>query len=226
VQRGATEPESTLDQEYKVRESANQILGDLANLAEQLGDADGLCRLPLAALEPASRRVETWPELVKFLHEYASGVLIPHELPGIARAYRHVTHYEARELIAFDQEVGRNPGWLSFAAVSQVVGRRQLQRLRPLRGDRLVQRYLTAVEDGKANGWHTLVYGLVLGLYSMPLRQGLLHFAQQTLGGFVRAAGARIAVDAASREQLLSAQVPAVTLAVDRLVGRASAVIK
>ena len=43
---------------------------------------------------------------------------------------------------------------------------------RPLRDQRLVQRYLTAVEQGEAQGWHTLVYGLTLAVYSLPLRQG------------------------------------------------------
>jgi len=63
-----------------------------------------------------------------------------------------------------------------------------LQKLRPLRDERLLQRYLHAVETGEANGWHTLVYGLPLALYSLPLRQGLLGYAQQTMRGFIHAA--------------------------------------
>jgi urease accessory protein UreF len=51
-----------------------------------------------------------------------------------------------------------------------------------------VQRYLSAVESGQAHGWHTLVYGMTLVLYSLPLRQGLLGYAHQTTRGFIHAA--------------------------------------
>jgi urease accessory protein UreF len=51
-----------------------------------------------------------------------------------------------------------------------------------------VQRYLAAVESGQAHGWHTLVYGMTLVLYSLPLRQGLLGYAHQTTRGFIHAA--------------------------------------
>ncbi len=50
------------------------------------------------------------------------------------------------------------------------------------------KRYLAAVESGEAHGWHTLVYGLTLAVYSLPLRQGLLGYAQQTTRGFIQAA--------------------------------------
>jgi urease accessory protein UreF len=50
-----------------------------------------------------------------------------------------------------------------------------------------VRRYLQAVDEGAAQGWHTLVYGLTLALYSLPVRQGLMNYAQRMLGGFVHA---------------------------------------
>ena len=68
------------------------------------------------------------------------------------------------------------------------MGRLQLTRLRPLRDERAVQRYLTAVESGQAHGWHTMVYGVTLAVYSMPLRQGLLYYAQETLSALALAA--------------------------------------
>ena len=52
----------------------------------------------------------------------------------------------------------------------------------------MVQRYLEAVESGQASGWHTLVYGLTLAVYSLPLRQGLLGYAHQTTRGFIYSA--------------------------------------
>jgi urease accessory protein UreF len=39
-----------------------------------------------------------------------------------------------------------------------------------------------------AHGWHTLVYGLTLEVYSLALRQGLLGYAHQTTRGFIYAA--------------------------------------
>jgi len=44
------------------------------------------------------------------------------------------------------------------------------------------------VEDGNAHGWHTLVYGLTLAVYSLPSRQGLLGYAHQTTRGFIYSA--------------------------------------
>jgi urease accessory protein UreF len=52
----------------------------------------------------------------------------------------------------------------------------------------MVQRYLQAVDTGIAQGWHTLVYGLTLEVYSLPLRQGLLGYAHQTTRGFIYSA--------------------------------------
>ena len=49
----------------------------------------------------------------------------------------------------------------------------------------MVQRYLAAVESGQAHGWHPVVYGMMLAVFGLPLRQGLVHFAEQVLGGFV-----------------------------------------
>jgi urease accessory protein UreF len=60
--------------------------------------------------------------------------------------------------------------------------------MRALKDLRTLQRYRDAVNEGKAYGWHTLVYGLVLSTYCIPLRQGLLHYGRQTLRGFVESA--------------------------------------
>jgi urease accessory protein UreF len=84
------------------------------------------------------------------------------------------------------------------------VGKIQLKRLRPLRDQRLVQRYLRAVQAGEACGWHTVVYGLILSLYSLPLRQGLLSYAQQTARGFIRAAASPLRVGQVRCEDLMS----------------------
>ena len=209
-----------LDQTYNLPQSASQILGDLTALAEQLGGPDGLCQLPVSAASLDSAKVDSVPALRQFLADYTSRILIPHELPAIARAYGHVARYEVRELIALDRELGQDEALHGFAKASRSVGCAQLQNLRPLRGERVVQRYLKAVEASEANGWHTLVFGLVLALYSMPLRQGLIHFAQQTLGGFVRAGGNRVVMQAADREKLLDAQIGSVVTAIEAMLAQ------
>jgi urease accessory protein UreF len=120
------------------------------------------------------------PALSDFtLESYVSHLLLPVELPAIAESCGHAMRGELRELIDQDRRLDRQIG--PFAAASKQIGRLQLARFRPLRDDRLVQRYLAAVEFGQANGWHTIVYGVTLALYSLPLRQGLLHYAQETL---------------------------------------------
>jgi urease accessory protein UreF len=44
------------------------------------------------------------------------------------------------------------------------------------------------VDIGLAHGWHTLVYGLTMEIYSLALRQGLLGYAHQTTRGFIYSA--------------------------------------
>jgi urease accessory protein UreF len=67
----------------------------------------------------------------------------------------------------------------------------------------VVRRYLQAVEEGRAQAWHTLVYGLTLAIYSLPLRQGLLNYARQTLRGFIQAAAKPLQFSAADCRVIL-----------------------
>ena len=163
-------------------------LGDAHPLVQQLGTADGLTSLHALADSLRARPVASLPALREFLHCYHARILLRHELPAIQTAFAHASRNEVRELIAFDLELSAEPALLEFAGASQRVGQGQLQKLRPLRDERLVQRYLAAVEHQEALGWHTLVYGLTLAVYSLPLRQGLLGYARQTVGGFIQAA--------------------------------------
>jgi urease accessory protein UreF len=163
-------------------------LGDAHPLVAQLGTADGLASLHALAESLTTRPVTSLAALREFLRAYHERILLPHELPAIQTAYQHISRNEVRELIAFDQQLVAEPALKDFAAASQRIGRGQLQKLRPLRDERVVQRYLAAVESDQAHGWHTLVYGMTLVLYSLPLRQGLLGYAQQTTRGFIQAA--------------------------------------
>ena len=163
-------------------------LGDAHPLVEQLGSADGLASLHALADSLRARPVASLPALREFLHAYHQRVLLPLELPAIRTAFDHASRNELRELIAFDQQLVDEPALRNFAGASQRVGLGQLQKLRPLRDERMVQRYLFAVENHEAHGWHTLVFGLTLAVYSLPLRPGLLGYAHQTTRGFIQAA--------------------------------------
>jgi urease accessory protein UreF len=198
-------------------------LGDAHPLVEQLGSADGLASLHALAESLRARPVTSLPALRDFLRRYHEGILLPHELPAIQNAFSHAGRYEVRELIALDQQFSREPALADFAGASRRVGQGQLQKLRPLKDERIVQRYLHAVESGEAHGWHTLVYGLTLVLYSLPLRQGLLGYAHQTTRGFIHAAARSLKLTEADCGALFEKLCEPLPAAVEALVGKLSA---
>jgi len=167
---------------------AAEWLGDWHPLAEQLGSTDGLVTLGSVSAALSLVPVHNLPSLRLFLQNYQSQILLPFELPAILRAHGHAANHEVRELVALDQSLATQPILSELAAASRRVGQSQLRKLRPLRDERVVQRYLEAVESGGAHGWHILVYGLTLAVYSLPLRQGLLGYAHQTTRGFIYSA--------------------------------------
>ncbi|HEX3989388.1 MAG TPA: urease accessory UreF family protein [Verrucomicrobiae bacterium] len=117
----------------------------------------------------------------RFLEGYVTELLIPVELPAIAEACGHALRQEHRELVLQDKNLTLKLGANPMASASRRIGRFQLARLRPLRDERVVRRYAESVESGGAEGWHTIVYGISMALFSLPLRQGLLHYARETL---------------------------------------------
>src|SRR2546423_349247 len=177
-----------ITQKQLVLNDAVEWLGDYHPLAEQLGSADGLVELSSISVLLQLRPVTDLESLRNFLQEYQTHILLAFELPAIGRAHGHTDRNELRELVAFDNEQSDEPMLQNFAAASRRVGQAQLQKLRPLRDQRIVQRYLAAVENGDAAGWHTLVYGLTLAIYSLPLRQGLLGYAHQMIRSFIYSA--------------------------------------
>lgn len=164
-------------------------MGDLSPLGEQIGSATGLNELGSVAAAISLCPNETQASIKQFIDRYREEVLFSIELPAICQAYLHASRSEVRELIEVDLQLSQEPSLESFSRPGQEIGRAQLQQLRPLRDQRLVQRYLAAVERGESPCWHTVVYGVILWHYSLPLRQGLLHYAQQTLNGFLQSAG-------------------------------------
>ena len=178
------------------------LLGDVRALLEQLGSGEPDVA-PRTDAIPAN-----FSALRRFLENYKREVLIQHEWPAIYRAYNHACRNECTELIALDQSIAAEQRLAPFAEASRRIGQFQLKRLAPLRGERVLTRYMTAVEEGRAHGWHTLVYGLTLAVYSLPARQGLMHYAQQILRGYLEGAANAFSVSEdetrSALEQLLA----------------------
>jgi urease accessory protein UreF len=161
---------------------------DARPLTEQLGSADELTTLSPIACSHQLTKIHSLPALRTFLRSYTQEVLGPHEFRHIYSAYEFAVKNHTRELLALDAQIARESVLKEFQVASRHVGSRQLNRMRALRDLRTLQRYREAVTSGKAFGWHTVVYGLVLSTYSLPLRQGLMHYGRQTLNGFVESA--------------------------------------
>ena len=195
-------------------------LGDWHPLVEQLGSANGL-----AALGDVSASVRVGPvhdlsSLRNFLTSYQKQILLPHELPAIQRAFDHTCRHEVRELIEFDRQLADEPALQFFATASRRIGQTELMKLRPLRDERIVRRYLEAVERGEANAWHTLVYGLTLSLYSLPLRQGLLGYGYQVARGFIYAAAKPLQLSEMNCHALLEELCGNLPVAVEELIAQ------
>lgn len=198
---------------------STDLLGDWHPLVQQLGSSEGLVALSTVSHSLQLNHVTDVRSLRLFLEAYQTHILVPYELPAIQRAFRHASRNETRELIAFDNEVAREPVLAPFHSASQRVGRTQLKRFRPLRDVRLVQRYLRAVDAGQAHGWHTLVYGLTLAIYSLSILQGLASYERQTLLGFIHAVAAPLRLSEQDCRNLLEDLSPALPRMADTILG-------
>ncbi len=197
---------------------AARLLGDPQPLTRQLvAPPEAAWGLAAAAVLPG--RVRDVPSLRGFLTWYRTELLAPVELPLIRRAFDQVGNYQIRELLELDQALRFERRFEAFARASRAVGRAQLWRLLPLRDQRAVRRYWQAVETGRAHGWHVLVYGLVLSVFSLPLRPGLLIYSRHTLAGFVDTAGASLGLPRSVCAQLWADELALVPPAVDQVLG-------
>lgn len=178
-----------LSQKNVASMAAENLLGDFQPLIDQLGSADGLRSSGAVTSSLRLDRVKSLSGLKTFLENYLARVLAPVELPLIRQAFSHASRNEFCELISLDQQIASDSRLEIFACASKRIGQLQLQRLRPLRDQRGLQRYIRAVDAGEAHAWHTVVYGITLASFSLPLRQGLQHYAQQTLRGFACGSG-------------------------------------
>jgi urease accessory protein UreF len=197
---------------------AATLPGNVHLLLEQIGSAEvleNLSAMPGATTLPA---ITTPAQLRAFLKNYQTHILEALELPSIREAYLHANSNEVRELIAQDKQFGGDRALKIFAAASCRAGKAQLQRLRPLKDQRVVQRYLAAVEGGEAEGWHTLVYGLTLSVYSFPLRTGLLTYSSQIMRSFIQSAADQLRMTPADEEAMFNEFSASFPKAVETLV--------
>ncbi len=148
--------------------------------ALQLAAVRGMYPLSAALAAAGVPALANRTDAALFLQRYVERVC-PAEIAVTQQAFTHTAANHLRELIALDQSLSQVTKLRELVATSAQAGRLQLEHLRPLRDQRLVQRYWDAVESGMAKGHHWVVYGLTLALYSVPLRQGLLDFGRATL---------------------------------------------
>lgn len=207
-----------LTSEKILRSEPAELLGDWHPLVAQLGSAEGLAEFAAVAGRLGLESVAHETGLREFLTRYTAELLLPAELPAIQRAFDHASRNELRELIAFDREQALSPALRDFASASRRVGQEQLRRLKPLRDHRFVQRYLLAVNEGRAEAWHTLVYGMTLAVYSLPLRQGLLHYGAETLRGFAQLACRSVTISELVLRDLLDERFAELVTAVETLL--------
>lgn len=161
--------------------------GDPLPLLDRLG-SPGLATWlsEIAVLGPLTGPNQS--QLLEYLEDYRDKGLVAVEWPAVVAAFRHASQGRVRELLSLDLEFQMPPDFAALARASLQTGRMQLERLSPLRDQRLLQHYRKAVQAGQAKGWHAVVYGLFLSLYSLPLRQGMLHYAQIILRGLLESA--------------------------------------
>jgi urease accessory protein UreF len=202
---------------------AEALWTDLSGFTTQIGSAEGLNELSCTSFTRRYQDLKDKADLRRFLESYFSEILLPIELPAIMQTFHLAQRSAYRELITLDQRLSEVDALRGFAKASARAGRFQLNRLRPLRDQRLVQRYLQAIETGDAHGWHTVVFGMILSLYSMPLRQGLLHYARQTLRGLVHSSTCPVNLSPAEAEALLAEMNPALPRAIEAALHRHAA---
>lgn len=162
---------------------AESLLGEVQSLAEEAGGPPWF-----VSNRPSKGVAESVEALSHHLHHYLTETLSRQEWPVIVRARTLTQEGKHQDVVQLDQEWGLKAHQNPFSEASFRVGRRQLSKLRGLRQERVIHHYWKAIEKGTAQGWHPVVFGVVLGVYHLPLRTGLIQFASHSLEGMVTSA--------------------------------------
>ncbi len=193
--------------------------GGLHPYAAQLDVLEGVLCVDALARALGTGRVTTALELSVLLERYRVTLLEPVELTAITTAHRHATRGEAQELIALDEALaGTHPEWTHLAPASQRFGTDHLTRLRPLRDERVVQRYLEATRQSRAPANHPVVFGLTMAVFSIAPRQGLTDYAQSALEAVVAAAAGKLKITQKDRTTLINRSQTRLPEAIERMV--------
>lgn len=167
------------------------FFGDLDRLVSTVGLEGGLLAEGEGLEVLATKNVSDVASLRRFLDAYLELLMEPIELPTITRAAEYTRQGGFNELMTLDRELRQCRALAGFSEASQWIGQCHARSMRGMKDHRAVWRYCDAIRKREAKGWHTVVYGVVLAAYSIPLRQGLQNYCLQTLGGFVDAAARR-----------------------------------
>ena len=179
-------------EQRQIKENAWSEAADWRALEEQLGSPDEATAMSPSVLSGALKGIHNADQLRNFVAHFQTQNLAAQELPTILRSYNHARRNEGREIIELDRSLKTTMADDALAAASVRIGRNQLRRMRALRHEKVVSKYWDAVRNGEASAWHTIVFGVTLAIYSIPLRQGLNHYTRQTVRGFLEAGGASL----------------------------------
>lgn len=179
------------------------FLAEVEELAGRLGTPPSLEDWQSASINATALATESLSEGLK---RCRIETISMREWPAILQAWNLSQTGKSRELIALDETWAETALQMPHAEASFRVGQRQLHRLRALRDQRFIARYLEAIRTGNAHGWHPIVYGVFLAVFHLPLRQGLVSFGTQTLLGFARAASRQLSIREDQLTSLLDAE--------------------
>ena len=211
-----------LEQQPQPERNALCDAADFRALEEQLGSPDEATAINSAAFAASLINIRTPDQFREFLTNFQAKTLANDELPTILRAYNNALRNEVREIVALDRSLEDRFPNEALANASERVGRNQLRRMRALKTERVVTRYWDAVHKKEAHGWHTVVFGVVLAVYSIPLRQGLNHYGQQTIRGFLEAGAASLRLRAPEINELESSLLAGMPQLVERALASES----
>jgi urease accessory protein UreF len=183
---------------------------------------DAVVLAVLSGLAPVWRQASRGASAARWrmwLSKYVEEVLIPLELPAVCHAFAHSHRSHVRELIELDLELGRRLQACEAGMAAACVAPAGWQRSIPLRQARLLRRFADAVAAGAARGWRAVVFGMVLHEFSIPLRQGLGHFSQQSLGSLIGAARDPLGMSVVDANAWLLQKLPRVTAPAQQILG-------